>query len=476
MGRQVVINGRGLTAGTLLTSAMAAKLRRSTSQRPSNEFLSTATAQMTMPSGRLQKYNVVYDSRTGMPHPYHITVSDPARTHHSVQVFDCTPLSELIRVVATQLKTPPEALNLLLNAKALTGDPRCRIGRLGVLPGAHIVVQIVDGATWGGEGCTRSHKLTGVQADIATQEPKAGLTRRASSWSGMVSKRGSIESNHAPRMPRRARGSKLLHTAHVYSCYSTRAPLSPTTQCQLYKTLPVAKKEVQIEFGDSGLYFRREPNWKPKPYGRGERRFSYFQYNQQNVKNPYAMVREPSTKPWQTPWELHLSNQAQIWREGGLVPHYDVFDDPNCAQFAQRLYNNVGEEPKDESAHEFWKRQEEENSNTFQRARRRSVELFESMDSKVNQTTASSRRRSVTEVATPGKYQVVDHAAAAREATKIWEEQQGSAKLHRAKTPLEKTVAKRCSSSQEEEGDEYTCDKTIDEFVDTLEKIQNDSS
>ena len=95
--------------------------------------------------------------------------------------------------------------------------------------------------------------------------------------------------------------------------------------------------------------------------------------------NLHATQRLPSTKNWGSPWQNHLQNRYVMWKQGGLVPPYSSLTDPYCAKFASSLYGTKAfvEPAENESMHDFYKRREEESSNTYQRARRRSIELIE---------------------------------------------------------------------------------------------------
>lgn len=408
--------------------------------------MSTARAQVATPDGGCTDYSIFYDRRTGMPHPYHIIVSEERTGDHRVQVFDCTPLSELVKAVAAQIKVIPQALQLFLDGRRLAG-PRDKLGVLGVTPEAALTARVVGGhSVRVSEGGTRSWKLRGVEEN-STKDPALhaeGKSRRGSVWDGMVSKRGSIDASEpGTTQPRRRRKNQaLIRTPHIYSCYKNKGPISPTTQCQLYPVTPPPKPEVQIEFGDAGLYFRREQNWKPRNFGKHERRFSYTMERKLPLKNRYTLARHPSTRPWETPWEYHLTNRHQVWLQGSLVPKYDVFTDPHCSEFAQRLYNHVEEEHLEETLHDFYKRQEEVNSNSFNRARRRSIQLIEQVEGKLNQQTESSRRKSVCD----DDDGPMDHAAAAREATARWQQQQQQngnelgGTLYRAPTPAPESL------------------------------------
>jgi hypothetical protein len=153
--------------------------------------------------------------------------------------------------------------------------------------------------------------------------------------------------------------------------------------------------------------------------------------------------------------------------QGTLVPAYSSLSDPYCAKFVQKLYNVPAfDEPAEdegdldfykrreetslsnkfinarrsscamhearpngpESKHDFYKRREEEGSNAFQRARRRSIELIEQVNNDATAPTAASRRKSVAchaPVAQGGRVSedsLMDHAAAAREATRRFNE------------------------------------------------------
>jgi len=253
----------------------------------------------------------------------------------------------------------------------------------------------------------------------------------------------------------------------VFACYNTKAPISPSTQCQLYDLAPRKKQEVQMEYSDDGLYFRHEHDWKFKPFGKNEGRFDYAKLsNAEN--NQYQLKHHKSTCNWHSPWQLHLTDQNEMYAgEGTLVPAYSSLSDPYCAKFVQKLYNVPAfDEPAEneddlafykrreetcltnkffkgrrsscavsearpdgpESAHDFYKRREEQGSNAFQRARRRSIELIDQVSNNMKAPTASSRRKSVVCYdppvesgaggATPDEDDTMDHAAAAREATR----------------------------------------------------------
>jgi hypothetical protein len=162
--------------------------------------------------------------------------------------------------------------------------------------------------------------VVGEEAPPAFNPEKSGANgernRRASQWEGMVSKRGSISGGMGATYPQQQQRRRLpkrratVRTAHVFSCYKNKSPISPTTQCQLYDLEPRRKQEVQMEYGDDGLYFRREHNWKFKPFGKNEARFDYAVLsNPEN--NPYQLRHQKSTRDWKSPWVLNLTDQNE---------------------------------------------------------------------------------------------------------------------------------------------------------------------
>merc|ERR1712216_966015 len=126
-------------------------------------------------------------------------------------------------------------------------------------------------------------------------------------------------------------------------------------------------------------------------------------------------------------------NRTDPRGSGSALPAYSALTDPYCAKFARRLYNKKAFEhtakAAEESDHDFYKRREQQASNCFQRARRRSIELIEEVEGK---HTKSSRRRSVELIEPFGddtgsmKNKKADHAQSAAAAAAWFEAQQES--------------------------------------------------
>jgi len=217
----------------------------------------------------------------------------------------------------------------------------------------------------------------------------------------------------------------------IHAAYGNNAPASPTDlplrpSRKGAQTVPLPKipkaPKFQIEYGDTGLYLRRGQKWKFQPHG-SERRFSYCKFEMQepsshltnyrkeesssgkNIKsvlgiskNPYKVERLTSTKMWHQKWDSRTDPRGA----GSSLPAYSSLSDPYCAKYCRGLYgmNTFEHEGRaaTESDHEFYKRRETQASNSFQRARRRSIELMEAVEGKHDQHTESSRRKSLVEV------------------------------------------------------------------------------
>merc|ERR1712216_1046944 len=129
-------------------------------------------------------------------------------------------------------------------------------------------------------------------------------------------------------------------------------------------------------------------------------------------------------------------NRTDPRGSGSALPAYSALTDPYCAKFARRLYNKKAFEhtakAAEESDHDFYKRREQQASNCFQRARRRSIELIEEVEGKHTKHTESSRRRSVELIEPFGddtgsmKNKKADHAQSAAAAAAWFEAQQES--------------------------------------------------
>jgi len=449
--------------------------RASTAIEASTKFMRFAPAHVQL-NGAKREYLVCYDSRTGMPHPFEITLLDTGRSgEHRIEVFDCTPFKELLRAAASELKVPQKDIVLRHHGRKLSGTTATKLGVLGLTPNTELTVQYLRNPGTRllstKEGATRSYKLRGVVGEEEEEAPPQNKQRgrRASQWENMVSKRGSIVGGAstfpAPRRKRLPKRRPTVRTTNMFGCYKNKAPISPSMQCMLYELPPKKKPEVQMEYADDGLYFRHEHDWKFRPYGKNEQRFEYVEQSN-TLNNPYQQKHRKATMEWSSPWNLHLTNQVEmLHNEGTLVPAYSSLSDPYCAKFAQRLYGVAAfDEPAEneddlafykrreessltnsflkarrgscarlpntkETNHDFYKRQEQENSNTYQRARRRSIELIDQVTNDMKAPTASSRRKSVVGFLESSEGQdedgddgLMDHAAAAREATRRYDE------------------------------------------------------
>jgi len=193
----------------------------------------------------------------------------------------------------------------------------------------------------------------------------------------------------------------------LHESYHIDAPPSPTDIPFEFRGLtpdgsrakPVQKQPgYQIEYGDLGFFLRRPKNYRSIITPNLERRFSYAVYETPDLtgacrasRNPYKMGKDSSTKKWAQKWD-----HQTIGLEAKM-PAYSSLSDPYCAKYCRSLYS-IGTKKKKkafdhtakapiESDHDYYKRQEATKSNSFNRARRRSVELIEHMESNHQATT-----------------------------------------------------------------------------------------
>lgn len=201
--------------------------------------------------------------------------------------------------------------------------------------------------------------------------------------------------------------------------YGNTAPPSPTDHILAFSgqapksPLGGASPKYQLEFGGMGFYMRRAKNYRPSKQKPRERRFSFAIFEKPQLASPtlnfqecrasrnrFKMGRERSTKRWDCPWDY------QTFGETVAIPPIEAFDRTKMKHYVpkeSRSRSPSGGRSKSpqpshtvESDHEYYKKQEERQSNSFNRARRRSIELIESIDGRDHTApTQSSRRKSV---------------------------------------------------------------------------------
>jgi len=204
----------------------------------------------------------------------------------------------------------------------------------------------------------------------------------------------------------------------VHKSYGNTAPASPSDLPRTgARSVPLQGRKrkdagafhqsskYQIEYGDTGLFLRFPKHWKAPQQGPGERRFSYCMFERPDPigrdakpRNPYRLERIRSTKKWHQDW----NNRTDPRGATSTIPSYSALTDPYCAKYCTSLYKKKAwkDEAKapEESDHDFYKRREEQASNFYQRARRRSIELIEAVAGKHKEHTESSRRKSVVDM------------------------------------------------------------------------------